>query len=388
MKASVRLGRIWNIPIGLSTSWFFIFALVTWSLATGVFPATIPGLDAGVYWLLGLVTSVLFFSSVLAHELGHAFFALCNSVPVRAITLFFFGGVAEITREPKNAGAEFRIAIAGPLVSLMLAALFGGLTLLGQGLPVVEGPALWLARINLMLALFNMIPGFPLDGGRVLRAIVWHFSGDEFRATKLATGAGQLVAFGFIGLGVFNALTGDFVNGLWLAFIGLFLNGAAANSRQQAVAQKALQGMTAGQLMSRSTLRVPGWVTVGDALDPQTLSQGHRAFLVQDFGQFRGLFTLTDAARVPRSQWTQTKIEQVMTPSAKLVTVEPETELLTALQAMDEAGAHQAPVVDIATGAVLGLLSRDHVAAYLQAQGELASKIAKNQGQSPAPNKA
>ena len=167
MKASVRLGRIWNIPIGLSTSWFFIFALVTWSLATGVFPATIPGLDAGVYWLLGLVTSVLFFSSVLAHELGHAFFALRNSVPVRAITLFFFGGVAEITREPKNAGAEFRIAIAGPLVSLMLAALFGGLTVLGQGLPIVEGPALWLARINLMLALFNMIPGFPRKGDKV-----------------------------------------------------------------------------------------------------------------------------------------------------------------------------------------------------------------------------
>ena len=240
MKASVRLGRIWNIPIGLSTSWFFIFALVTWSLATGVFPATIPGLDAGVYWLLGLVTSVLFFSSVLAHELGHAFFALRNSVPVRAITLFFFGGVAEITREPKNAGAEFRIAIAGPLVSLMLAALFGGLTVLGQGLPIVEGPALWLARINLMLALFNMIPGFPLDGGRVLRAIVWHFSGDEFRATKLATGAGQLVAFGFIGVGIFNALTGDFANGLWFAFIGLFLNSAAAGSRQQAVAHNCL----------------------------------------------------------------------------------------------------------------------------------------------------
>ena len=387
MKASVRLGRIWNIPIGLSTSWFFIFALVTWSLATGVFPATIPGLDAGVYWLLGLVTSVLFFSSVLAHELGHAFFALRNSVPVRAITLFFFGGVAEITREPKNAGAEFRIAIAGPLVSLMLAALFGGLTVLGQGLPVVEGPALWLARINLMLALFNMIPGFPLDGGRVLRAIVWHFSGDEFRATKLATGAGQLVAFGFIGVGVFNALTGDFANGLWLAFIGLFLNSAAAGSRQQAVAQKALQGMTAGQLMSRSTLRVPSWVTVGDALDPQTLSQGHRAFLVQDFGQFRGLFTLTDAARVPRSQWTQTKIEQVMTPRAKLSCRAGDR---TSGRASGDGRSRRSS----GAGCGRGNWRRSGSAVprsrgrYLQAQGELTSKTAKNQGQSPAPNKA
>ncbi len=388
MKASVRLGRIWNIPIGLSTSWFFIFALVTWSLATGIFPATIPGLDAGVYWLLGLVTSVLFFSSVLAHELGHAFFALRNSVPVRAITLFFFGGVAEITREPKNAGAEFRIAIAGPLVNVMLAALFGGLAVLGQGLPMVEGPALWLARINLMLALFNMIPGFPLDGGRVLRAIVWHFSGDEFRATKLATGTGQLVAFGFIGMGVFNAFTGDFANGLWLAFIGLFLNSAAAGSRQQAVAHKALEGMTAGQLMSRSTLRVPSWVTVGDALDPQTLSQGHRAFLVQDFGQFRGLFTLTDAARVPRSQWTQTKIEQVMTPRAKLIAIGPDAEIVAAVQAMDEAGIQHIPIVDPLTGDVLGLLSRDEVFTYTRVQAELAAAAAHRKGQSPKPREA
>lgn len=386
MKASVRLGRIWNIPIGLNTSWFLIFALATWSLAMGVFPAAIPGLEASVYWLLGLVTSVLFFASVLAHELGHAFFALRNSIPVRAITLFFFGGVAEITREPKSAGAEFRIAIAGPLISVALAGLFGALAMGAQGISVIEGPALWLARINLTLALFNMLPGFPLDGGRVLRSIIWRVSGDEFRATTVASGVGQVVAFGFIGVGIFSALTGNFANGLWLVFLGFFLNSAAAGTRQQVAAQKALQGLTAGQLMSRSALRVPSWVTVGDALDPMTLSQGHRAFLVQDFGQFRGLLTLDGAARVPRSKWTQTKIEQVMIPRERLLSITPETAVLAALQAMDEAGIDHVPVLDPAGGDALGLLSRSHVAAYLRAEAELASKAAKGQGRSPAPN--
>lgn len=387
MKASVRLGLIWNIPIGLSTSWFLIFALVTWSLATGVFPATIPGLNLGAYWLLGALTSVLFFGSVLAHELGHAFFALRNSVPVRAITLFFFGGVAEITREPKSAGAEFRIAIAGPLVSLALAGLFGVLGVAAETIAVVEGPALWLARINLTLALFNMLPGFPLDGGRVLRAIAWRVTGDEFRATKVASGAGQAVAFGFIGVGVLNAFTGNLANGLWLIFLGVFLNSAAAGARQQVAAQKALQGVTVGQLMNRSVLRVPSWVTVGDALDPMTLSQGHRAFLVQDFGQLRGLLTLDDVARVPRARWTQTKIEQAMTPRDRLLTVAPEAEILATLQAMDEAGVDHVPVVDPASGDGVGLLSRNHMAAYVQAQAELASKAAKTRGRSTSLNR-
>jgi Zn-dependent protease len=386
MKASVRLGRIWNIPIGLSTSWFLIFGLVTWSLATGIFPATVPGLNSGVYWLLGAVTSILFFGSVLAHELGHAFFALRNGVPVRAITLFFFGGVAEITREPKSAGAEFRIAIAGPLVSLALAGLFASLASAVQGIATFEGPALWLARINLTLALFNMLPGFPLDGGRVLRSIIWRVTGDEFRATTVASGVGQVVAFGFIGVGIFSALTGNFANGLWLVFLGFFLNSAAAGTRQQVSAQKALRGLTAGQLMSRAALRVPSWVTVGDALDPTTLSQGHRAFLVQDFGQFRGLLTLDGAARVPRSKWTQTKIEQVMIPREKLLTITAETEVLAALQAMDEAGIDHVPVLDPAGGDALGLLARSQVAAYLRAEAELASQTARSRGRSPAPN--
>ena len=206
MKANVRLGRIWNIPIGLNSSWFLIFALSTWSLAMGFFPAAIPGLNAGVYWLLGALTSVLFFGSVLAHELGHAFLALRNSVPVRAITLFFFGGVAEITREPRSAGAEFRIAIAGPLVSIALAALFGLVGLLAQAVPEVAAPARWLARVNLMLALFNMLPAFPpkIDCRRCCRNGSWVC---RFRSPCAGDPLLLLLPGPFIGLSLFSGLT-------------------------------------------------------------------------------------------------------------------------------------------------------------------------------------
>jgi Zn-dependent protease len=371
MKANVRLGRIWNIPIGLNSSWFLIFALSTWSLAMGFFPAAIAELPAGAYWLLGALTSVLFFGSVLAHELGHAFFALRNSVPVRAITLFFFGGVAEITREPRSAGAEFRIAIAGPLVSIALAALFGLVGLLAQAVPEIAAPAQWLARINLILALFNMLPAFPLDGGRVLRAALWRFTGSELRATTQAARVGQLFAWGMVGFGVVSALSGNLFNGIWLVILGLFINGAAAASRQQANMQQALQGVTAGQLMSRSVLRVPSWVTAGDLLTPSTLSQGHRAFLVEDFGQVRGLLSLSDVAQTARGQWRTAKVEELLTPWDQLVTVQPDTEAAAVLRLMAERNLAQVLVAEAGTSQVLGLISHEQVRNYLRLQAEL-----------------
>jgi Zn-dependent protease len=216
MEASVKLGRILGIPVGLHTSWFLVFGLVTWSLAVGYFPAEHPSLPAVAYWGLGAVTSLLFFGSVLVHELSHSVVALRHEMPVQGITLFIFGGVAQIGREPPDAHAEFRIAIAGPLASLVLGIGFGALWWLDQAVPYLAAPSLWLMRINLLLAAFNMIPGFPLDGGRVLRAIVWHFTGNFHKATRVATFAGQLTAFGFIGVGLLIMLSGNFFNGLAL----------------------------------------------------------------------------------------------------------------------------------------------------------------------------
>jgi Zn-dependent protease len=251
MKASIRIGSILGIPVGLHWSWFLIFALFTWSLAWGFFPSAYPTLTPITYWLLGAVTSVLLFGSVLLHELGHSIIALRNKISVRRITLFIFGGVAQIAQEPRAPGVEVRIAIAGPLTSLALAILFGSVWWFGQDSAYLAAPSLWLARINLTLALFNMIPGFPLDGGRVLRAMVWKFSGNLSRATRIASFSGQAFAFGFMGLGLWTTLGGNVSNGLWLVFIGWFLQNAAASSYAQTTTQESMRGITADQIMSR-----------------------------------------------------------------------------------------------------------------------------------------
>jgi len=256
MEASVKLGRIWGIPIGLHTSWFLVFGLLTWTLSTGYFPLEYPHLSPWLHVILGVVTSVLFFGSVLGHELGHAAIALRNRIPVKSITLFIFGGVAQISREPRTPGAEFRIAIAGPLVSFALALFFGGVWLVSRSLPILAAPGVYLMRINFILAVFNLIPGFPLDGGRVLRAIVWALTKSFRQASQAAAFSGQLIAFGFIGFGIFTIFRGQLLNGAWLVFIGWFLQNAAASTYSQTNLQHAMEGITVGEVMNCDCERV------------------------------------------------------------------------------------------------------------------------------------
>lgn len=369
MEASIKLGRLWGIPIGLHASWFVVFGLVTWSLASGYFPTEYPNLSPLEHWLLGAVTSLLFFGSVLAHELGHAFLALREQIPVRGITLFVFGGVAQIGREPRTPGAEFRIAIAGPIVSFGLSVLFGALWLLDQAIPYLAAPSLWLARINLILAVFNLIPGFPLDGGRVLRALVWKVTGSFHRATQAAAFMGQLVAFGFIGWGVLTIFTGNFFNGLWLAFIGWFLQNAAAASYAQANLQQSLRSVTVSHVMTRECPIVPVQLPLQHLVDEHVLVGGRRCFLVADDGRLRGMLSLRDVSAVPRENWGQTTTGEVMIPMERLAWVRPNTELLAALQTMDDANVAQVPVVE--AGQIVGMLSREHVLHYIRARAEL-----------------
>lgn len=369
MQGNIKLARIWGIPIGLNVSWFLVFGLVTWSLASGYFPQEYPDLSPGVYWLLGGLTSVLFFGSVLVHELGHSLLALRNGIPVRSITLFIFGGVAQIAQEPRSPGAEFRIAIAGPLASLGLAALFGGLWLFDQGISYLAAPSIWLARINLMLALFNMIPGFPLDGGRVLRALVWRVTGDAHRATQMAASAGQLVALGFIGWGVFTIFAGNFLNGLWLAFIGWFLQNAAATSLGQSNMQQSLKGVTVGQVMSRDCANVPSLLPLSQLVDEQILNGGQRCFFVAENGHLQGLLTLRDISAIPQRKWRYMTTGQAMVPLERMRQVEPDTPLLSALQMMDDADVAQVPVVK--DGEFVGTLSREQVLHYVRLRAEL-----------------
>lgn len=369
MDANVKLGKIWGIPIGLHSSWFLIFILLTWSLASSYFPAEYPLLSAGVHWVMAVVTSLLFFGSVLAHELGHSFLALRNKIPVKGITLFIFGGVAQIAQEPKSPGAEFRIAIAGPLVSLGLAGVFGAAWLLDQAFPALAAPSMYLARINLMLALFNLIPGFPLDGGRVLRAIIWQFSGSFQKATRTAAFTGQLVAFGFIGYGIFTIFSGNFMNGLWLAFIGWFLQNAAASTYAQTNMQTMLRDIRVNQVMSQDCARVPSLTPLSTLVEERVLTGGERCFFVADNGKLQGMLTLRDIAAIPKPRWGFTTSQQAMVPFDRLVRVTPQTELLAALTIMDHNNVAQVPVVQ--GEELVGMLSREQVVHYLRTRAEL-----------------
>jgi len=369
MEGNVKLGTIWGIPIGLHLSWFLIFALLTWSLASGYFPEEYPGLSSGVHIILGLITSLLFFGSVLAHELGHAYVALRNQIPVKRITLFIFGGVAQIGQEPRSAGTEFWVAIAGPLVSLAVGLLFGGIWLLDQNIPVLAAPSIYLLRINLMLALFNMIPGFPLDGGRVLRAIVWKFTGSFPRATRVASVTGQVVAFGFIGLGIFTIFNGNLMNGLWLAFIGWFLQNAAASTYSQTTMPNLLRDIKVNQVMARDCTRVPSLTPISQLVEERILNGGERCFFIADNGKLQGMLTLRDIAQIPQPKWRFTTTNQAMVPFDRLVRVSPDTELLAALQTMDDANVAQVPVVS--GSELVGLLSREQVVHYLRTRAEL-----------------
>jgi Zn-dependent protease len=369
VETGVKLGRILGVPIRLHASWFLIFGLVTWSLAASYFPAGYPSLPTGAYWVLGAATSLLFFGSVLAHELGHSLVALRSQIPVHGITLFIFGGVAQIGREPSTPGDEFRVAIAGPLTSLVLAIGFGGLWLLDRAVPYLAAPSLWLMRINLGLALFNLIPGFPLDGGRVLRAVVWRITQNFQRATQVASFVGQLTAFGFIGLGLLTMVGGSFVNGLWLVFIGWFLQNAAAASYAQVNIQHSLRDVTAAQVMTRDCAFVPAQITVEQLVEERILPSGRRCFFVTENDRPRGVLTLSDIAQVSRPDWERTTAEQIMVPWERTSQVQPHTALLAALQVMDDANVNQIPVVE--GEEVVGMLSREHVLHYVRTRAEL-----------------
>lgn len=370
MSGNLKIGQIWNIPIMVNASWFLIFALVTWTLASGYFPQEYPDLPGTVHIAMGVLTSLLFFGSVLLHELGHSWLALRNGIPVRGITLFIFGGIAQIEEEPHTPGAEFWIAIAGPLTSALLAGLFGLTWLLDKAVPYLAAPSNYLLRINLILAIFNLVPGFPLDGGRVLRAIVWKATGNKHRATQVATATGQIIAFGFIGWGVFRIFQGDFFNGLWLAFIGWFLQQAAASTQAQENLQQALRNVRVGQVMQPEHPQVSSLLTVRQLVDDRVLNGGQRYFCVTDpQGTLEGCLTLQDISRIPQEQWAFTPLSKVAVPLDRMVTVTPDTMLLDALQGMDRSDVSKVPVLQ--EGQVVGVLSREDVLHYVRLRAEL-----------------
>ncbi len=370
-RQAVPLGKIMGIPLGLDLSWFLVFALLTWTLAASYYPAEFGDWPAPLYWMMGALTAVMLFVSVVLHELGHSFLALRYGIPVRSITLFIFGGVAQIGAEPSKAAAEFVIAIAGPLVSLALAVVFTVLKPVFAGIDPIWGLLKYLAFINFALVLFNVIPGFPLDGGRVFRAIVWGVTKDFRRATVVAASVGRFFGFVFIMIGVWQMLAGNFGGGLWIAFIGWFLDSAASSQIHQMVFKDLLAGHTVSQAMSGHCAGVSGTLTLQQLVDEHILEGGRRCLLVLSGDETIGMITLHRVKEVPRGQWSTTEVAAVMLPLDGLKRLDPHTGLWTALEQMDRDGVNQLPVTS--GNQVIGMLSREDVITYLRTLRELGS---------------
>lgn len=368
-RHTISIGRILGIPIGLDISWFLIFILLTWTLAVSYFPVEFSNWSTSEYWIVGAVTSILLFASVLLHELGHSVVALRYKIPVKSITLFIFGGLAQIGAEPPSAAAEFWIAIAGPLVSFGLAAVFALLRPLVAAFAPLLALAEYLAYINGTLALFNLLPGFPLDGGRVFRAIVWGITHSLRRATLVAANVGRVIAFLFILGGVYIIFTGNLWSGLWIAFIGWFLESAASAQLSQQRIQDLLAGHRVADAMSEGCPRVPSNSSLQDLFDHHIIGGARRCLVIMDQDLPVGLLTIHNIKDVPRNEWATTTAGGVMTPMAQLKTARPDTELPEVLMEMDRDGVNQMPVTS--DGKIVGMLSREDVISYLRTMQDL-----------------
>jgi Zn-dependent protease/CBS domain-containing protein len=366
MNNSYKVATIGGIQIFIDWTWLLALAFFTWSLGA-YYDATFPSWGLGTAYLIGAVSTILLFVTVLLHELAHSFTARSLGLPVNSITLFLFGGVSNLTTEPQTPRIEFSVAIAGPLVSLTLAGVFYLLhAVAGSGSSEVSAVLGYLASVNLILAIFNLIPAFPLDGGRVFRSIAWGVTGNMTRATRLATTVSQLFAALFIAGGLLEALGfGQFISGLWLAFIGWFLYNSASADSQQAVLDQVLRGVDVRDVMDPAPASIAPTVPVQSLVFDHLLDGSQRAVAVQNpDGTLLGLVTLTDLRPLQQEDWSSTPVSRIMTPAAQLRTVVPSEDLRHAIGLLAGNGYHQLPVVE--HDRLVGMLNRDHVMQYLQ----------------------
>jgi Zn-dependent protease/CBS domain-containing protein len=362
-NGNITLGRFGGVVVRINWSWLVIFALIVWSLAAGVFPSQNPGLSSGVHLAMAIVAALLFFASLLLHELGHAWQARREGMEIDGITLWLFGGVSQFKTRFSNAGAEFRIAVAGPLVSLGLGVVFVLLAL--AGLPsAVDGVVAWLGYINLSLFLFNMIPALPLDGGRVLRAALWQARGDLGWATQVAARIGQGFAYLFIGLGIVMFIFQGSFSGAWLAFIGWFLLQAAGSEARYVATEAALEGLRVRDLMIRDPVTVDADLTVGRFMDDVAWSRRFTTYPVVDAGRPVGLLAFSSVAAVPRSEWDTRHVRDTMIPLGSVLQLAEDTTAVEALTALSSPTANRGLVVE--NGKLAGLLSITDLARALE----------------------
>ena len=365
--SGIPLGRIFGIPIYLHPSWFVIFLLITLSLRTQ-FVSQHPGWSPAQHWTLGIVTSALFFGSVVFHEVCHSQVAKRYRISVDSITLFVFGGLAKIQREAENAVQEINIAIAGPLSSLFLAGCFWLVSHYSPANSMFAAASKWLWEINLSLALFNLLPGFPLDGGRVLRGIAWGITKDFTKATRIASDSGKFFAYVMIFVGIWQALNGNWVGGLWIAFIGWFLLSAAQESYAQVTIRNTLTGVRAEDIMTRDVPTVLRDITLGEYVH-EVLRTGRRCHVVTDGGSPVGLVTLHRVRSLPRDEWENTSIQAVMLPLDHIHSASPDEAALSVLDRMQNEDINQMPV--LSEGHIVGMIARDTILRFLQTRLQL-----------------
>lgn len=376
MKSQIKLGTVFGVELGLHYSWIVIALLITFSLVAQ-FHAENRDWSEPVVWTIAVITGVLFFACLFAHELSHALVAKARGLPIHKITLFLLGGVAQIEKEASDAKTEFWMAIVGPFTSGILGLILLALAWLSGWTPrasaATPGTALlvWLGYINLALGAFNMIPGFPLDGGRVLRAALWWGTGDAERSTRIAARVGQLIAVVFIGFGIFQFFQGAGLGGLWIAFIGWFLLQAAGATYLQVQAGGLLRGLRVKDVMSTDYRSVDPNTSLQEFVHEQLLRSGKRCFLVVENGRMLGLITPNEIRETDPASWPLRRVGDVMRKADKVHSISPDMPALEALETMGRQDVHQLPVMS--DGRLAGIVTRAHILQVLQSRAEIAS---------------
>lgn len=370
---SYRLLRLFGIDILVHWSWLAIFALLTWWLAQGFFKDEYEDWTAGQRWGAAVVAALTFFISILLHELAHSLVAKREGLPVKSITLFIFGGVSALGSEPRTPGQEFRVAIVGPLVSFLLALVFGVATAVAFLSGAENSPpaavALYLTFINFAVGVFNMLPGYPLDGGRVLRAGLWARGRNLLTATRRASMAGTFIAFGLIAFGVVSILLGNFIGGAWFIVIGWFLRNVSEASYQQLLSRSTLEGTKVADLVNRSFEAAPPDVSLSALVNEHMLAGGQRCVPIVVAAELLGLVTMRDLKRVPREEWESTSAFRAMTPREKLHGVDAHDDIAAALEIMARENVNQLPVMEF--GRFVGFVTRADVLRLMQVRSEL-----------------
>jgi Zn-dependent protease/CBS domain-containing protein len=368
----IPLFKLFGFQINIDLSWFFIVILVTWTLAAGYFPERFEDLPEATYWTMGVIGALGLFASIVLHELAHSLVARRFDIDMHGITLFVFGGVAEMRDEPKSAKAEFLVAIAGPIASLILAGMAWGVYEMAAAFewyPPVRGVAGYLVFMNLAVVIFNLIPAFPLDGGRVLRSAIWQYDGNVRRATRITSDMGRGFGIGLIALGVLSLLSGNLIGGIWWCLIGLFLRGAANMSYQQLITRRALEGERVERFMTPDPIAVPHEISVESLVNDFVYRHHHKLFPVQDNGALTGCVGIDDIKSIPQEDWPSTPVRAIAQPCSDDNTIDAGADALHALEAMNRQS--KSRMLVLRDGALAGVITLKDLLEFLALKVEL-----------------